>query len=115
MISILFSFAEGKKEVSIMFFVCRCAPPGAGSAAGLRRVGGGAQEPRRPRPHRPDGEAAQHPQHVLLGEPAAGRAAQGAAGGDDGAVVARHPRLVPEPPLQGQEEAHPQPVAGKSH
>jgi len=41
---------------------------------------------------------------VLWRQSAAGRAHEGAAGGDDGSESARHSRLVPEQALQGQEE-----------
>ena len=50
-------------------------------------------------------KTAEPAEDLLLGQPTAGRPDQGAAGGDDRAVVARHPRLVPEQAVQGQEEA----------
>ena len=87
----------------------QAGPPGLGRLVGLspwRRWG--REEGRRPeeRP-RADGslrEAAQHPQDVLLGEPEPGCPDEGAAGGDDRSLAARHPRLVPEQALQGQED-----------
>ena len=81
----------------------------------LRRPGGGAPAPpSEPRPQAvgeddagEDGaerEAAAHAADVLQRQPEAGRADEGAAGGDDRPEPPGHPGLVPEQALQGQEE-----------
>ena len=54
------------------------------------------------RPHRPQREAAQHSQDLLLGEPQARRADEGAAGRDDRPQSQGHQSLVPEQALQGK-------------
>ncbi len=42
---------------------------------------------------------------MLLRQPTPGRPDEGAVGGDDRPLTTRHPRLVPEQALQGQEAA----------
>lgn len=49
-------------------------------------------------------KATAHPADVLRRQPAARRAHEGAAGGDDRLEPAGHPRVVSEQALQGQEE-----------
>lgn len=44
---------------------------------------------------------------MLCSESTTGRTHEGATCRDDGPVAARHPRLVPEQAVQGQEEDHP--------
>ena len=44
---------------------------------------------------------------MLQRQPAARRPHEGAADGDDGAVSPRHPSVVPEQAMQGQEALHP--------
>ena len=51
-----------------------------------------------------DGEAAVPAEELLRGQPSARRTHEGAAGGDDGSVLAGGAGLVPEQALQGQEE-----------
>ena len=53
---------------------------------------------------RAEREAASHAAHLLRSESASGRADEGAARRDDLTESARHPRLVPEQAVQGQEE-----------
>jgi len=48
-------------------------------------------------------ETASHTAHLLRRQPATGRADEGTARRDDRTESARHPRLVPEQTLQGQE------------
>lgn len=56
-------------------------------------------------------EATAHAADVLRRQPAARRAHEGAASGDDRPEPAGHPRVVPEQALQGQEEVHPHEAA----
>lgn len=79
---------------------------------------GPASEPRsqavREDDSRKDGaerEAASHVANLLQREPAAGRADEGAAGGNDRPQSQSHPGVVPEQALQGQEEIHPHEAA----
>ena len=87
-----------------------------------RRPGDGAAGPaQKPRPQavgeddaRPDGaerEAAPHAADLLQRQPAARRADEGAAGGDDRPQPAGHPGVVPEQALQRQEAQHPDEAA----
>lgn len=57
-------------------------------------------------PHCAQWEAAAHTAHMLQRQPAARRAYEGAASGDDGPQPASYSSLVPEQALQGQEEVH---------
>ena len=59
-------------------------------------------------------EAAAHAADLLQRQPAARRAHEGAAGGDDRPEPAGDPRLVPEQALQRQEEVHPHEAAAVS-
>uniref|UniRef100_A0A8P0NSY8 ISL LIM homeobox 2 n=1 Tax=Canis lupus familiaris TaxID=9615 RepID=A0A8P0NSY8_CANLF len=94
----------------------RPPPPGAHRARGrpaalaapARAQAGGEDDPRADGAQR---EAAAHPADLLRRQPAARRAHEGAAGGDDGPEPAGHPRLVPEQAVQGQEEVHPHEAA----
>uniref|UniRef100_A0A8C3GLN7 LIM zinc-binding domain-containing protein n=1 Tax=Cairina moschata TaxID=8855 RepID=A0A8C3GLN7_CAIMO len=84
---------------------------GARAAAGPAAAGaqgGGEDDPREDGAER---EAVAHAADLLRRQPAPRRPDEGAAGGDDGAQPARHPRLVPEQALQGQEEVHPHEAA----
>ena len=76
--------------------------PGPGQPGPRRRQEAQAQHAQDcARPHRPQREAAQHPEDLLLGQPPARRPDEGAAGRDDGTQSPRHPGLVPEQALQG--------------
>uniref|UniRef100_A0AAQ4RMN6 LIM zinc-binding domain-containing protein n=1 Tax=Gasterosteus aculeatus aculeatus TaxID=481459 RepID=A0AAQ4RMN6_GASAC len=63
------------------------------------------------RAHGAQREAAAHAADLLQRQPAARRAHEGAAGGDDGPQPARHTRVVPEQAVQGQEAQHPDEAA----
>jgi len=56
-----------------------------------------------PRANGTERETASHAAHLLRRQPAPGRADEGTTGRDDRSEFARHPRLVPEQALQGQE------------
>uniref|UniRef100_A0A8C3XSY3 LIM zinc-binding domain-containing protein n=1 Tax=Chelydra serpentina TaxID=8475 RepID=A0A8C3XSY3_CHESE len=64
-----------------------------------------------PRPHRPERAAAPGPELLLRGQPSPRRRAEGAAGGADRPQPPRHPGLVPEQALQGQEAEPREPAA----
>uniref|UniRef100_A0A8C9EHE9 Uncharacterized protein n=1 Tax=Pavo cristatus TaxID=9049 RepID=A0A8C9EHE9_PAVCR len=88
-------------------------PRRAGARTAARPAAAVAQSGREDHP-RADGaerEAATHAADLLRRQPETRRPDEGAAGGDDGAQPARHPRLVPEQALQGQEEVHPHEAA----
>ncbi|XP_063268509.1 insulin gene enhancer protein ISL-2 isoform X2 [Prinia subflava] len=76
------------------------------AAAGAQ--GGGEDHPRADGAER---EAAAHAADLLRRQPAPRRPDEGAACGNDGAQSPRHPRLVPEQALQGQEKVHPHEAA----
>ncbi|OWK51621.1 hypothetical protein RLOC_00007509 [Lonchura striata] len=86
----------------------RRAPRRAGAREAARPAAAGAQGGREDHP-RADGaerEAAAHAADLLRCQPAPRRPDEGAACGNDGAQSPRHPRLVPEQALQGQEKVH---------
>lgn len=88
-------------------------PRRAGARTAARPAAAVAQSGREDHP-REDGaerEAAAHAADLLRRQPETRRPDEGAAGGDDGAQPARHPCLVPEQALQGQEEVHPHEAA----
>lgn len=76
------------------------------AAAGAQ--GGGEDHPRADGAER---KAAAHAADLLRRQPAPRRPDEGAACGDDWAQPSRHPRLVPEQALQGQEKVHPHEAA----
>lgn len=87
---------------------CCCRLVGVGDEVGERRSWrqlhqGQLGRQAHPRPHRPQREATAHAEDLLQRQPAARRAHEGTAGGDDESQSESHQGLVPEQALQRQE------------